>query len=142
MEKKAFALLFTVIADIDSSFDLFRHDLLQGGTAGMFNFGCIDWLRTRAPGIKPGQPGRTREASGMSCENTVVTAEHGGSGSNRANVTPISKRHRWGGHGRLCKWRDDGMVRLICPTCQNVFAGNASMSATRLLLCMGLFSIF
>jgi hypothetical protein len=99
MEKKSFALLFTVIADIDSSFDLFRHDLLQGCTAGMFDFGCIDWFRTRAPGIKLGQLGRTREASGMSCEDTVATAQHGDSGSNRANVTPISKRHRWGAMG-------------------------------------------
>ena len=24
-----------------------------------------------------------------------------------------------------CKWRDDGIVPLICPTCQNVFAGIA-----------------
>ena len=31
---------------------------------------------------------------------------------------------------------------MICPTCQNVFAGQASMPATPLLLCMGLFSIF
>jgi hypothetical protein len=45
-------------------------------------------------------------------------------------------------HGRFYKLRDDGMVPLICPTCQNVFAGKASMPATPLLLCMGLFSIF
>ena len=38
--------------------------------------------------------------------------------------------------------RDDGMLPLICPTCQNVCAGKASMPATPLLLCMGLFSIF
>jgi hypothetical protein len=39
--------------------------------------------------------------------------------------------------------RDDGMVPLI-STCQNVFAGSlkASMPATAMLLCMGLFSIF
>jgi hypothetical protein len=82
MEKESFALLFTVIADIDSSLDLFRHDLLQGGTAGMFDFGRIDWFRTRALGIKPGQLGWAREASGMTRENMVVTAQHGGSGSN------------------------------------------------------------
>jgi hypothetical protein len=37
-----------------------------------------------------------------------------------------------------------GIVPLICPTCQNVFAGSlkASMPATTMLLCMGLFSIF
>ena len=42
------------------------------------------------------------------------------------------------------KLRDDGIVPLICPTCQNVFAGplNASVPATAMLLCMGLFSIF
>src|SRR6266851_2362367 len=39
------------------------------------------------------------------------------------------------------KSRDDGIVPLICPTCQNVFAGSlkASMPATTMLLCMGLF---
>jgi hypothetical protein len=25
----------------------------------------------------------------------------------------------------FCKWRDDRIVPLICPTCQNVFAGFA-----------------
>jgi hypothetical protein len=48
----------------------------------MFDFGRIDWFRTRALGIKLGQLGRPREASGMTRENTVVTAQHGGSGSN------------------------------------------------------------
>ena len=42
MEKEALALLFTVIADIDSGLDLFRHDLLQGGAAGLLDFDCID----------------------------------------------------------------------------------------------------
>jgi hypothetical protein len=45
-------------------------------------------------------------------------------------------------HRRFYKLRDDGMLPLICPTCQNVCAGKASMPATPLLLCMGLFSIF
>src|SRR6202171_572574 len=42
------------------------------------------------------------------------------------------------------KWRDNEIVSLICPTCQNVFAESlkASMPATTMLLCMGLFSIF
>jgi hypothetical protein len=40
--------------------------------------------------------------------------------------------------------RDDGIVPLICPTCQNVFAGFAQSihASDHLLLCMGLFSIF
>jgi hypothetical protein len=40
--------------------------------------------------------------------------------------------------------RDDAIVLLICPTCQNVFAGFAQGIHARdhLLLCMGLFSIF
>ena len=29
-----------------------------------------------------------------------------------------------------CKLRDEGFVPLICPTCQNVFSGKASMPAT------------
>ena len=44
----------------------------------------------------------------------------------------------------FCKLRDDGIVPLICPSSQNVFAGSlkASMPAATMLLCMGLFSIF
>jgi hypothetical protein len=37
--------------------------------------------------------------------------------------------------------RDDGMLQVICPTCQNVLAGSRMPAAAR-LLCMGLFSIF
>jgi hypothetical protein len=33
-------------------------------------------------------------------------------------------------HRRFYKLRDDGMLPLICPTCQNVCAGKASMPAT------------
>jgi hypothetical protein len=36
---------------------------------------------------------------------------------------------------------DVAIVRLICPTCQNVFAGAIEARIAR-LLCMGLFSIF
>jgi hypothetical protein len=45
------------------------------------------------------------------------------------------------GSWAVYKWRDGGVVPLICPTCQNVFAGSR-MPATAKLLCMGLFSIF
>jgi len=38
--------------------------------------------------------------------------------------------------------RDHGIVPLICPTCQTVFEGEASLPAANRLLCMGLFSIF
>jgi hypothetical protein len=51
MEKEALALLFTVIADIDSSFDLFWNDPLQGGMAGRFDFARVDGFATCAPGI-------------------------------------------------------------------------------------------
>jgi hypothetical protein len=54
----------------------------------------------------------------------------------------ITPRARWAAPWAVYKSRDDGMVPLICPSCQNVFAGKASMPATPLLLCMGLFSIF
>ena len=39
---------------------------------------------------------------------------------------------------------DDEDIQVICPTCQNVFAGplDASAPAIAVLLCMGLFSIF
>jgi hypothetical protein len=64
----------------------------------------------------------------------------------RARIFPVD----WGapffaGPWAFYKLRDGGTVPLICPTCQNVFAGSlkASMPATTmLLLCMGLFSIF
>jgi hypothetical protein len=44
----------------------------------------------------------------------------------------------------ICKLRDDAIVPLICPTCQNVFAGIAESihAGDTMLLCMGLFSIF
>jgi hypothetical protein len=50
----------------------------------------------------------------------------------------------WGGPWAFYKLRDDGIVPLICPTCQNVFAASlkAFMPAITMLLCMGLFSIF
>jgi hypothetical protein len=51
MEEESLALLFTVIADIDSGLDLFRHDPLQGGMAGLFDLGRVDDFATRAPGI-------------------------------------------------------------------------------------------
>jgi hypothetical protein len=37
--------------------------------------------------------------------------------------------------------RDDGILQVICPTCQKVFAGSR-MPAPARLLCMGLISIF
>ena len=52
-----------------------------------------------------------------------------------------SARH-WAGPWASYKLRDDAIVPLICPTCQNVFAGKESMPATTMLLCMGLFSMF
>jgi hypothetical protein len=60
---------------------------------------------------------------------------------------PLQSRRRArcrAGPWAFCKLRDDELVPLICPTCQNVFAGSlkASMPATTMLLCMGLFSIF
>jgi hypothetical protein len=51
MEKEALALLFTVIADIDSGFDLLWNDCLQGGMAGYFDFARVDGFAARAPGI-------------------------------------------------------------------------------------------
>jgi hypothetical protein len=42
----------------------------------------------------------------------------------------------------ICGLRDDVIVPLICPTCQNVFRGEFRCLQRPLLLCMGLFSIF
>jgi hypothetical protein len=59
-------------------------------------------------------------------------------------IAPRARRARpWA----VYQLRDDRLVPLICPTCQNVFAGKASMPASPLfvrgsLLCMGLFSMF
>ena len=46
--------------------------------------------------------------------------------SSRAEIGLQSRREP---DGRFYKWRDDAIVPVICPTCQNVFAGNASMPA-------------
>jgi hypothetical protein len=51
----------------------------------------------------------------------------------------VPRYHRRG--RSFYKWRDGGLLRVICPTCQNVFA-RSLMPATARLLCMGLFSIF
>src|SRR6267142_84031 len=45
-------------------------------------------------------------------------------------------------HGQSYKLCDDGMVPLICPTCQNVFAGKASMPATPCYFAWGCFRYF
>jgi hypothetical protein len=37
---------------------------------------------------------------------------------------------------------ENGVLPLICPTCQNVFAGRNIDAGDTGLLCMGLFSIF
>src|SRR4051812_2294318 len=41
----------------------------------------------------------------------------------------------------FCRWRDDGIMQVICPTCQMSSPGSRSPATAR-LLCMGLFSIF
>src|SRR6266699_1802780 len=41
-----------------------------------------------------------------------------------------------------CGWRDDGVVPLICPTCQILSRHRRHHASDHLLLCMGLFSIF
>src|ERR1700730_13432833 len=45
-------------------------------------------------------------------------------------------------HRRFYKLRDDGMLPLICPTCQNVCAGKASMPATPCYFAWGCFRYF
>jgi hypothetical protein len=49
---------------------------------------------------------------------------------------------RAGPEGDICKWRENGFVPLICPTCQNVFAASDGHGGDPRLLCMGLFSMF
>ena len=44
--------------------------------------------------------------------------------------------------GRSYKLRDDAIVPLICPTCQNVFADKASMPATSGYFAWGCFRYF
>jgi hypothetical protein len=51
MEEESLALLLTVVADIDSGFDLLRDDPLQGGVASLLDFGRVDRFPARAPGV-------------------------------------------------------------------------------------------
>jgi hypothetical protein len=51
MEEESLALLLTVVADIDSGFDLLWDDPLQGGVASLLDFGRVDWFPARAPGV-------------------------------------------------------------------------------------------
>jgi hypothetical protein len=76
MEKEALALLFTVIADIDTGRDLLWDDPLQSGISGLLDFDRVDGFPAHAPGIEPRQFERTREASGVGRENPAVTASH------------------------------------------------------------------
>jgi hypothetical protein len=48
------------------------------------------------------------------------------------------------GHGHFCKWRDGVIVPVICPTCQNVFAGpvKTSMLAAKSYFAWGCFRYF
>jgi hypothetical protein len=48
----------------------------------------------------------------------------------------------FGGATSGLKLRNAKLVPVICPTCQNVFAGKSSRAGDPLFLCMGLFSIF
>jgi hypothetical protein len=48
------------------------------------------------------------------------------------------------GPGHFCKWRDGVIVPVICPTCQNVFAGpvKTSMLAAKSYFAWGCFRYF
>jgi len=54
------------------------------------------------------------------------------------------KARCWGGPWAFYKLRDDGIVPLICPTCQNVFEGSrkAIMPATPCYFAWGCFRYF
>jgi hypothetical protein len=71
----------------------------------------------------------------------------GGNFNCRDFWTVIAPGARWAAprailqNGPSYKLRDDGIVPLICPTCQNVFMGKVPRQRP-MLLCMGLFSIF
>src|SRR5438034_3413169 len=59
-----------------------------------------------------------------------------------SGLSPFMPQNRYrAGSWAFYNLRDDGILQVICPTCQNVFAGSR-MPATARLLCMGLFSIF
>jgi hypothetical protein len=51
VEKESLSLLFAVVADVDTGFDLFRNDRLQRGVAGPCDFALVDLLAARAAGI-------------------------------------------------------------------------------------------
>jgi len=54
----------------------------------------------------------------------------------------VAPRARWAPPGRSHKLRDGGIVPLICPTCQNVFAGKASTPAIPCYFAWGCFRYF
>jgi hypothetical protein len=62
----------------------------------------------------------------------------------RAFCLPSRRTARWAGPWAFYKWRDAGIVPLICPTCQNVFAGwlKASPPATQCYFAWGCFRYF
>jgi len=105
----------------------------------IFGFGAV--FMSTFPGTRVGSAAARQHAGGHSLRRAIATS--------RANANSIVGRHFRPNHTEqraiagprafngLC---DDEGVPLICPTCQVL--AQSVLAGDRMLLCMGLFSIF
>src|SRR5262249_26053856 len=92
VEKKRFALLLAVVADIDTSFDLLVDDPGACGLANPVELGRIYRLAAGAAHIEPGERRWPRQAARMGCQNPLVAPAHRCLRSIRARLFPLWKR--------------------------------------------------
>jgi hypothetical protein len=76
VEKKRFALLLAVVADVDAGLRLFGHHPGERRLAGGIERSRIDCLAARAGDIEARQLFRARQAARVGRENAVVAAQH------------------------------------------------------------------
>src|SRR5215831_17897505 len=76
VEKKRLALLFAVVADIDTGFDLLVDDPSQCRLANPVELSPIDRLAAGAAHVEPGELGWPRQAAGMGGQNPLVAPPH------------------------------------------------------------------
>jgi len=71
VEKEAFALLLTVVDDVDAGLDLAPDDGLHGVMTGRCDDMRIDVFAAGARAIEPKQLGRPRQTAGVCSEDTL-----------------------------------------------------------------------
>jgi hypothetical protein len=76
IQEEGFALLLTVVADVDAGGDLLTDDVPRGGLASCVKRGFIHIFPICPTRVQLGQKGRTRQAAGMRGEDTMLASDH------------------------------------------------------------------